>query len=274
MRRGFIGVLASLAILAGGCGGGGGGGGPTTAAPESTVRTTDVIFSTSTGISYNLNVYLPAGYSASTARYPVIYAADAESRFAHASATLESQKRPVILVAISAMGAAQRWTDFTMPGAERYYRFLTEELIPRIDGQYRTNPADRTYNGHSLTGAFAIYAICMEKPDRRYFRAFISEEGSFWYDAGMRIGSALGTEPAKQMESDMFSRNRSLPVTLAMSGDHQGNAARVRELYDYLAGRGYADLTITHRGYNLGHVGMDALAFADALDDVFGPVSR
>jgi enterochelin esterase-like enzyme len=268
-------ALALLVLLAlAGCGGGGGGSASAPAtgtAPGFPTRTMTAIASSQTGISYNVQISLPAGYETSTTRYPVIYAADAESRFTNLADVLERANRPIILVNIWHMGTARRFIDFTMPGAEAYYRFLALELIPMIDAQYRTDPANRAYNGHSLSGQFALYALYLEKPGQRYFRHFISEEGSFWYGPDERHFDAVTAEPAASMERQMFERDRNLPVTVVMAGDNLANGPLVNALYAQLEGRAYQGLRMTLASYSRGHVGMDAVAFADAVAFVYGP---
>jgi predicted alpha/beta superfamily hydrolase len=45
------------------------------------------------------------------------------------------------------------------PGAENFLRFLQEELIPYVDANFRTDPADRTLWGYSLGARFGLYAL-------------------------------------------------------------------------------------------------------------------
>lgn len=258
-----LGAAFALALAAS-CGGGGGGSGA--AAPEGT-RTLSVIASAQAGISYNYQVFLPAGYAQGTARYPVIYAADGEYRFPVLSSALEASRRNVILVNVWHMGSSRRFIDFTLPGAEAYYRFLTLELIPSIDAQYRTDTANRTYSGHSLSGEFALYLLFMERAGQRSFNAIISGDGSFWARPdGFFDGPLDGLAP----ERAMYERDRNLPVTLVMAGDTSGNGARVTQVHDYLASRGYTGLRTSLRSYSLGHLEMDGPSFIDALPVVFG----
>ena len=264
MRLAFAALL--LAFL-GACGAGGGGSDP--AAPQGT-RTQSAIHSIETGIAYNYQVYLPPGYAQSTMRYPVIYAADAEDRFTRLANVLEAQRRNVILVDVGHMGGGRRWIDFTMPGAAAYYRFLTRELIPAIDALYRTDPAQRTYSGHSLSGEFALYALYMEAPGQRHFHAFIAADASFWARHDGLFEPALSGEPATTMEREMFGRDRNLPVALALGGDTQGNLTRVAAIHEHLSQRGYTNLRLRLHQSSLGHVPSDAPMFQDALTFIYG----
>ena len=259
-----------LLALAAACGGGGGG--PDAGAPlVAGTRSQSTIHSLETGITYNYQVYLPPGYAQSTTRYPVIYAADAEERFTRLSNVLESQRRNAILVDVGHMGGDRRWIDFTMPGAAAYYRFLTQELIPSIDAMYRTDPAHRTYSGHSLSGEFAVYALYMEVPGQRFFRALISADGSFWARPDRLFEDALAGEPAATMERAMFEHDRNVAVDLVLGGDSQGNAPRVIALHNYLGQRGYANLRLRSHLSSIGHTASDVPTFEDALAFIFGP---
>jgi len=265
-RNGFLhatGAAIVLGLLAA-CGGGGGGGDAPSAAPAGT-RTQSAIHSVETGVTYNYQVYLPASYAQGTSRYRVVYAADGEYRFPVLADVLERDRREVILVNVWHMGGSRRWIDFTMPGAEAYYRFLTRELIPAIDATYRTDPARRIYSGHSLSGAFAMYALYLERPGQRYFGAFISGDGSFWATPNEIFESPTGGEPAATMERQMFERDRSLPVSLVLAGTTQGNGARVSQLGAHLSSRGYTNLRLRTLTYTNGHLEMDAPSFSEGL---------
>ena len=260
---------AILLTFLGGCGGGGGGGeAPST--PSVGTRSQSAIHSSETGITYNYQVYLPPGYATGTARYPVVYAADGEYRFPVLSGVIEAARRDVILVNVWHMGGERRWVDFTMPGAQAYYRFLTRELIPSIDATYRTDPSRRVYSGHSLSGEFAMYALYLEQPGQRHFSAIISGDGSFWARPDMVFEHAQLGEPAATMERQMFERSRSLPVSLVLAGTSQGNGQRVALLHQQIASRNYEGLRLRELQYTNGHLEMDRPSFEEALVFILG----
>jgi Putative esterase len=272
MFFGRISFAALLLFVLAACGGGGGGDGGSGSGPPpdpAALGTTTMssINSAQTGLSYDLDIWLPPGYSQSTATYPVIYAMDCEYRFATLTQVLQQSATKLILVNVCAMGSDRRWIDFTMPGAAPYYRFITRELIPFIDTNYRTIPTNRTLSGHSLSGEFAMYALYMENPANRYFTSIISEECSCWYDASMFFSQQL-QEPIA-MEQAMFDADHRLPVSLVMAGDSLGNEPEVAAVFATLSRRNYIDLRSIQPTYNLGHVPMDGPAFSDALNFIF-----
>ena len=58
-------------------------------------------------------------------------------------------------------------------GADKFLKYLEEELIPAIEAKYHTQPY-RVIIGHSLGGLLAMYAFSA-KP--YLFQAYISLEG-------------------------------------------------------------------------------------------------
>lgn len=275
-RRHLLAIF--LAAMLAACGGGGGGGGSTgsTGTPPPSApagqRTSFTIASAETGIGYNVSVFLPAGYDQGQARYPVVYATDAEYRFDVLSGVLESTGRKVILVNVWNMGGDRRWVDYTWPGGDKYYRFLTRELVPRVDAQYRTDTASRVLTGHSLSGQYALMAVYLDRRGSQSFNAFIPQDGSFWFDADQRqAADPLSYAVVKQLEAEVRAISPELPVTIAMSGDSTGNYARDKLIYDDVVARNYGKLRIQLRQYSLGHVPMDGPAFKDALDFIYGP---
>ena len=64
-------------------------------------------------------------------------------------------------------------------GAEAFYRFLTEELRPRVAGIAPTDVKAQALYGHSLGGLFALYTL-FEHPNA--FSTYIVSSPSLWYN--------------------------------------------------------------------------------------------
>lgn len=230
------------------------------------------IASVETGMTYGVQVWLPAGYDAAGPLLPAIYATDSEYRFTTLTSVLQASRRRAILVNVAAMSSARRFVDFTMPGAEAYHRFLTRELIPFVEARWRVDGAKRTLSGHSLSGQFALYALYLERPEARFFSSIVSGDGSFWYTPDGRYVPSL--EDPVRMEQAMRDRSRLLPVSLVIAGAGVGpNAVQGTMLHDFLAGRGYEGLRLANLNYNLAHIPMDGPSFGDALNFIYGPVN-
>lgn len=157
------------------------------ASPRWTIRKDSVhVLSADVGgerVDYKIIVALPREYDKDSAAYPVVYYTDAwylsgivEETYSWLRAAKDI--RPFILVGISwdadAPGALhQRSRDLTptadssahyrlLPtsgGGEDFYRFLTKDLIPYIDGKYRTLSSERGLLGYSLGGLFSSWVL-------------------------------------------------------------------------------------------------------------------
>lgn len=133
--------------------------------------------------TYEILVGVPDGYADEPdARYPVVYLLDGGVLYPLIRAyqrylRIDGEVPAVILVAIS-YGTSDwrqgnhRSHDFTLPspeadhwgGAPDFRNFLERELLPAIDADYRTEPAQRVLFGQSLGGRFALYTA-QTQPD-------------------------------------------------------------------------------------------------------------
>jgi predicted alpha/beta superfamily hydrolase len=143
---------------------------------------TFVLSSTNTSTKYSVFVQLPRNYESDTSRrYPVLLHLDGNAYFdVIKDAVTKSQNdypdpTPPIVVGIGYENAyvmdSLRVRDYTFPealpvdsfatsgGAERFYTFINEELLPYIDSNYRTQRATGTMMGHSFGGYFVLYAL-------------------------------------------------------------------------------------------------------------------
>lgn len=256
LRWGALGLMSALLSACGG-------GGDTNSSVVSGTHLTQSIASRQTGLSYTLEIWLPPTYQTTNSAYRVVYAMDCEYRFATLTAVLQRTATDVILVNVCAMSSARRWVDFTMPGAAAYYRFLTLELIPFVEGSLRASPQARILSGHSLSAEFALYALYLENPAYRFFTSIISAECSCWYDANGNFSKQLAVPLG--MEQAMYDASPVLPVRLVMAGDKFSNQAEVDLVYTRLLARQFTGLNAIQPVYNLGHVPMDGPAFQDAL---------
>ncbi|MEZ5291535.1 MAG: alpha/beta hydrolase-fold protein [Vicinamibacterales bacterium] len=165
--------------------------GPTTAEPQ-----VGRIVSAALGAVREYAVHLPAGYGqAPRRRYPVIYVLDGpplDARTAEAAAAnaVRGVSPDVIVVGIPNMRRGERARDFLPPvvhltrrdgsaftgGADRFLRFLRDELIPRVERDYRT-AGPRMIAGHSLGAIFVCYSLT-EAPS--LFAARFAHSPALW----------------------------------------------------------------------------------------------
>ncbi|WMN59592.1 alpha/beta hydrolase-fold protein [Pseudoalteromonas xiamenensis] len=141
--------------------------------------------------SINVKIYTPKSYDlVNKTNYPVIYLLDGDAHANHTvtnSAFLNSTgvMPELIVVAISTV---ERFTYFTPTldknsgrdsgKADLYAQFLTSELMPEINKNYRVSGFNMVA-GHSLGGLFCAY-ILQSQPDM--FDAYYLFSPSLWWD--------------------------------------------------------------------------------------------
>lgn len=168
-----------------------------------------------------LLVSKPTGYEDGTDRYPVLYLLDGETHFRYTSGIVEflasNDRIPeMLVVGISSGSIEQRTRDLTPPssddiidnrfspgngGADAFLSFVADELIPYVEGNYRTRPY-RVLVGHSFGGLFAIHAM-MAKP--KLFNAYIAIDPSLNWNKGAVVMQAESFfSKTKELQSDFY----------------------------------------------------------------------
>ena len=255
----------SLLLLIVNCGGGGGAT-VTSSSPQGSITTNTLVPSRNTGATYQISVSVPADYATTTDHLPVIYALDGGvdngDRFSRMAAITEEQGVRAVLIGIG--GYARRETDYRLPGAGNFYAFITTELIPFIESNYRINPGSRTLAGHSYGGFFAVVALLADRPDRRYFANFISQDIATFEQQALLF----------EMEQALFDESAgNLPGTvLILSGDRSGDGfdVAVEAVYQRFLMRDYQGLNLQRiPAYPLGHQEMFEPSFRDSIRLLF-----
>ncbi len=169
------------------------------------IGTVDSIWSATLDESRPYLVYTPPSYHDTTStpqRYPVLYLLDGEAHFHSVSGLVQILSTGVngafvipemIVVAIP---NTDRTRDLTPthsvagPGGEpnpafessggnaAFFTFLRDELIPRIEAQYRTMPY-RVFVGHSFGGITTLNALYTIPAT---FDAYVAIDPSLWWD--------------------------------------------------------------------------------------------
>ena len=128
------------------------------------------------GPTRHVEIWLPPGYDeAPSTRYPVLYMHDGQNLFDPRIANTGTDWgvdeavvrlvqrgviRPVIVVGV--WSTAARAPEYSpWHGAPDYARFLIEELMPRVDREFRTltGPANTAVMGSSMGGLLSFYLV-------------------------------------------------------------------------------------------------------------------
>jgi predicted alpha/beta superfamily hydrolase len=144
-----------------------------------------------------ISIFLPEGYEAKDAKFPVLYILDADGRDQHIVPTARflfvNNKMPKAIVV--GVFNIDRNHDFlpdssqaatTGGGADNFVQFFRKELIPYINKNFKTEPFN-VLIGHSYGGVFVMQAL-LNDPD--LFDAYIAIDPSFWYKKEMQVKSA------------------------------------------------------------------------------------
>jgi hypothetical protein len=155
--------------------------------------TSRLVTSSITGRTYQVSVAVPRGYEASSVSYPVLYSVDANGEFGIVVETARMLQFEGLVPELVIVGVGypvgyffdavddraldltvsadpefrEIWarvaSGFPVPsgtgGAPDFVRFLTDELVPLIEAEYRVDPQHRALFGHSFGGLFAFHAL-------------------------------------------------------------------------------------------------------------------
>ena len=128
------------------------------------------------GPTRNVEVWLPPGYdSTGTARYPVLYMSDGQNLFDpriaftgvdwgvdEAVVRLVRQGLIPPIIVVGAWSTSARGAEYSpWHDAPKYARFLIEELMPRVNREFRTltGPANTAVMGSSMGGLLSYYLV-------------------------------------------------------------------------------------------------------------------
>lgn len=149
------------------------------------------ISSTERNENYPVWVYLPDGYKDNNKTYQTIYLLDAEwdkEFVARKASNISRQMKTDNAVIVGIGYGADRMDDYsptkTKDGdgkANEFMRFIKNELIPKIESDYRVQKTrdSRCIIGHSLAGLCSAYAFTTSP---EIFGNYIILSASFWWD--------------------------------------------------------------------------------------------
>ena len=227
---------------------------PVKANPPVTIANSEqfTLYSSNTQQEYKIYIHLPNSYLRSDTTYPVIYGLDADIGFGMSSGisillSFTKEMPEVILVGIaygaySGQEGNNRGRDYsptavaespTSGGAENFFRFICNELIPVIDSQYRTNPIDRTLSGASFGGLFSLYVL-FEHPG--IFNRYKITSPNLRWDNGVIF----------EYEKKYSENHSELPANVFLSvGDVEQRLESWKKLIQILKDRNYKNFKLT-----------------------------
>jgi uncharacterized protein len=232
---------------------------PQASLPETEVR---YLKSAIVGDEFEISVALPFNYGKPDTTYPVLYSTDANLMFAASTQTARLMQMNKVLPEVIHVGIGYRLDSLTqgLPlrsrdltptfvpdsskgswptgGAEKFLRFIKEELMPFINKNYRTSP-DAGYAGFSYGGLFGLYVLFHEP---QTFQRYIIGSPSVWFDSLVTL----------RCEAEYARTHRDLPARIFMSvgqleerpGSTFKMVTNMKRLADSLQSRHYPNLRL------------------------------
>ena len=217
-------------------------------------------------------VSLPENYLDNELTYPTLYVIDSDFQFQHVSAVVNNLARmgkipPMIVIGIANQGNADYVLQTTWPseneadygGAAAFYQYISQELVPLISKNYRTN-SNRIMSGYSLGGLFTTFVMVQNNSP---FNAYFAMSPSYWFDNYSAEHSI-----AKYM-NEQFKKQQKRPAPLFLSvANEQGMG--VKKTYNALEALNISDWKLTFKQYpNENHFSTALPALHDALGFLF-----
>ena len=228
------------------------------------------------GQEYELQILLPAGYSNSTKKYPVVYLMDSQWDFPLVKSIYGQQYYDgfipeLIIVGITWGGInpnpdSLRVRDYTpvsesrLPqsgGADKYLDFMKNELFPFMENNYRVNN-DRTIMGNSLGGLITLYALFTHTD---MFTGYIASSPAYGW----------GQEAVYKYEKEFYEKKLPNNARLYMTvGDVERNRPGFERLAKFLEARNYSNLHVRSKVLeNTSHSGSKSETYGRGLQYVF-----
>jgi predicted alpha/beta superfamily hydrolase len=264
------------------------------------------LFSSIVNQEYRISVALPFSYSSTNDYYPVLFFPDALASFGSITETsrglsLLKEIPEAIIVGIDypvsdlreALGFRFRdltpsddndWLDENIEGfskffgvenletdgtggANKFFQFIQEELMPFIEGNYRVNPDDKALSGGSLGGLFALYVL-FHQPNA--FNRYLIASPSIWWDNNVTF----------EYEEKYSAENTDLTATVFMSvesleepedeSSESGMRTNMLKLSRKLEDRNYKNLRLkTHVFDDETHASVGPAAISRGLRVIF-----
>lgn len=213
-----------------------------------------------TGATYPIEVYFPRQYDDDSAEtFPVIYATDAQWAFDGYASELDARGLPVVLVGIH--DAGERETDFLLPGARPYFKFLTEELLPWVEEQVRVDTTQRTLLGTSYGGVMVVCSLLLDDEEEPHFTNYLAFDGSFYEHP---------TETSGLIEQ-RFSESSRLEATLLLTRATRApsNLAVVLSFTEEMEEQAFEGLNLITHPLAVDHYAVSDPSFRFVLDTLF-----
>ena len=182
-------------------------------------------------------VSLPERYLMNKRHYPSLYVIDADFQFQHVSAVVKNLTRmgkipPMIVIGIANQGGDDYLKTTTWPDknddafgdAAKLQHYISQELLPLIDKNYRTNK-QKALSGYSLGGLFTLYSMMQQDTP---FNAFLAMSPSAWFD---------GNSLPKKLTPLLAANKLQAPVFISLANEEDMGVDEVVKVFEASAAK-------------------------------------
>ena len=149
-------------------------------------------------------------------------------------------------------------------GGQDFYNYITKELLPKIDADFRTDKADRTLLGHSFGGYFVLYSLLNQTSQTNDFKNFISASPTLWYN------DFYLNKLADQLSNN--EKNLGLFLSVGELEDSTWSVKPVKDLTTKIQDKKIKGLKFESRIFNhLDHMDVALLTFTKGLQELRKP---
>lgn len=234
--------------------------------------------------TFYIDVHLPKEYYTNPDRkYPTAILLDANFYFPMMSSIIKEYEvagllEPMIVVGIGYRSFAEmdslRERDYLFPaaipsdeittigGGQNFYNFITRELLPGIDKNFRTDKEQRTLLGHSFGGYFVLYSLLQQSVQHSdFFKNFISASPSLWYNNFY----------LNQLPEQLSNNKKEMGLYLSVGGleDSTWSVKPLKELDTKIQNKKIVGLDVKTRIFNhLDHMDVGLLTFTKGLQEL------
>ena len=149
-----------------------------------------------------------------------------------------------------------------MGGGQNFQNYLTGQLLPKIDAQYRTDNNRRALLGHSFGGYFVLYSLLNQLQNKtNHFQTFISASPTLWYNNFF----------LNQLPEQLAKSEKQLGIFLSVGGmeDSTWSITPVKNLTVEIQKRNIKGHSFVSRIYNLlDHLDVAVLSFTKGLQEL------
>lgn len=241
-------------------------------------------YSESVKDTFYIDIQLPKEYEANPdKKYPTLVFVDGNFYFPMMSAIIQQYENTGLLEPFIVVGVGYksfktmdslRIRDYLFPkalpsdelnangGGQDFYDYLTKELLPKIDSDFRTDKTDRTLLGHSFGGYFVLYSLFHQSTKQTNdFKNFISASPTLWYN-----DFYLNKLPEQLSTNE---KNLGLFLSVGELEDSTWSVNPVKSLTKELQSKQIKGLVFKSRVFNhLDHMDISILTFTKGLQEL------